>query len=448
MRKEKCRKFSVSFLLFFIFTVPVAITTYYFAKPSCAFIFSGIKKKSKIKKSNGRPKVLSVKRLIKSSLKNYDIMRLKLEAGALKENVEISKSLPNPKIAFAYNDSDGFGNFAVGNNEYQGSKFRYTFTQDIPFPTKLFLKSKIAKYSFDYADEITKSAVYATAATVKNYYYRLALYESDIEIIKSDYSLLKLLEKNTTERYTLGKAKETEVIRIDLKMIALKNKLIRLKKDRLKTLYKLSRISQIKLARLKGAALFPKTVKLDTESLKKTINDAYKNNSMLKAANILYDKSKSQKKLADQGLYPNIVFHVKYGYRYDIQPALGGSIGFMVPLYFNSRQVPEMKRAQKNMISSLFGRAWTYGGINKTVRILLLNIKKYYKLYRAERKVYVPESSLLLKLYVNRYIFGKISAFELLNAFKKMVKAELLSYDYEFNFLKNEDSLSSVLGKI
>ncbi|MCL4427390.1 MAG: TolC family protein [Deltaproteobacteria bacterium] len=381
-------------------------------------------------------------------MKNYNIMRLKLGAEALKENIEISKSLPDPRIAFGYNDSDGFNNFAVGNNEYPGSKFRYTFTQYIPFPTKLFLKSKIAKYSFNYADETTKSAVYSTAANVKNYYYRLALFERDITIIKSDYSLLKLLEKNTTERYTFGKAKETDVIRIDLRMVALKNKLIRLKKDRLKTLYKLSRITQIKLTGLKGSALFPKKVKLDIKNFKKTIAEVYKDNPAIKAVNFLYDKSKFQKKLADQSLYPDIIFHVKYGYRYGIQPALGGSIGFVVPLYFNSRQIPEMKKAKKNMISSLFGRVWAYDGADKIVRTLLLNIKKYYKLYMVEKKVYIPESSLLFKLYVNRYIFGKVSAFELLNAFKKKVKAELLSYDYEFNLLKNEDDLSLVLGKI
>lgn len=375
-------------------------------------------------------------------------MSLKIKANALKENIKIDKSLPNPRIAFGYNDSDGFSNFMIGNNEYQGSKVRFTFTQLIPFPTKLFLKGKIAKNYYGYNKEVTKSAMVSTVANVKNYYYRLAQLENDISIIKSDYSLLKLLEKNTDDSYTIGEAKETDVIRIELKMIALKNQLISLKKNRLKTLYELSRLSGIKLKKLKGNAMLPHIIRFKVKKLKNIIKTAFRNNPLSKAANFLYKKSKYEKKLADQGLYPNIIFHVKYGYRYDIQPALGGSIGLEIPLYFNQRQFPEMDKAKKNMISSMFARSWVYSGINRDIMTYIVKIKKYYKLYETEKKIYLPESSLLLKLYISRYIFGKTSAFELLNSFKKMVKAELLSNSYEVNFLIDRSDLLASLGKI
>ena len=375
-------------------------------------------------------------------------MSLITKADALKENITIDKSLPNPRIAFGYNDSDGFNNFMIGNHEYQGSKVRFTFTQLIPFPTKLFLKGKIAKIYYGYNKEITKSAMVSTVANVKNYYYRLAQLENDILIIKSDYSLLKLLEKNTDDGYALGEAKETDVIRIELKMIALKNQLISLKKDRLKYLYELSRLSGIKLNKLNGTAMLPRITKLKAKKIKNIIKAAFKNNPLLKAANFLYKRSKYEKKLADQGLYPNIIFHVKYGYRYDIQPALGGSIGLEIPLYFNQRQFPEMNKAKKNMISSMFARNWAYSGVARDVMAYAVKIKKYYKLYETEKKIYLPESSLLLKLYISRYIFGKTSAFELLNSFKKMIKAELLSNSYEVNFLINRSDLSASLGEI
>ncbi len=371
-----------------------------------------------------------------------------MKADALKEDITINKSLPNPRIAFGYNDSDGFNNFMIGNHEYQGSKVRFTFTQLIPFPTKLFLKSKIAKNYYGYNKEITESARVSTVANVKNYYYRLAQLENDILIIKSDYSLLKLLEKNTDNSYAVGEAKETDVIRIELKMIALKNQLINLKKDRLKILYELSRLSGIKLNKLKGNAILPHIAKLKTKKFRNVIKAAFKNNPLFKASNFLYKRSKNEKKLADQGLYPNIIFHVKYGYRYDIQPALGGSIGLEIPLYFNQRQFPEMNKAKKNMISSMFARSWEYSGIERDIMTYMAKIKKYYNLYKTEKKIYLPESSLLLKLYISRYIFGKTSAFELLNSFKKMVKAELLSNSYKVNFLINRSDLSASLGKI
>ena len=371
-----------------------------------------------------------------------------MKADALKEDITINKSLPNPRIAFGYNDSDGFNNFMIGNHEYQGSKVRFTFTQLIPFPTKLFLKSKIAKNYYGYNKEITESARVSTVADVKNYYYRLAQLENDTSIIKSDYSLLKLLEKNTDNSYTIGQAEETDVIRIELKMIALKNQLINLKKDRLKYLYELSRLSGIKLSKLKGNAILPHIAKLKTKKFRNVIKAAFKNNPLLKASNFLYKRSKNEKKLADQGLYPNIIFHVKYGYRYDIQPALGGSIGLEIPIYFNQRQFPEMNKAKKNMISSMFARSWEYSGVERDIMTYMAKIRKYYNLYETEKKIYLPESSLLLKLYISRYIFGKTSAFELLNSFKKMVKAELLSNSYEVNFLINSSDLSASLGEI
>ena len=371
-----------------------------------------------------------------------------MKADALKENIKIDRSLPNPRIAFGYLDSDGFNNFMIGNHEYPASKVRFTFTQLIPFPTKLFLKGKIAKIYYRYNKEITKSTMFSTVANVKNYYYRLAQLENDILIIKSDYSLLKLLEKNTDDSYAIGEAKETDVIRIELKMIALKNQLISLKKDRLKILYELSRLSGTKLNKLKGNAILPRITKLKAKKLRNIIKAAFKNNPLLKAANFLYKGSKYEKKLADQGLYPNIIFHVKYGYRYDVQPALGGSIGLEIPLYFNQRQFPEMNKAKKNMISSMFARDWAYSGITRDIKAYVVKIQKYYKLYETEKKIYLPESSLLLKLYISRYIFGTTSAFELLNAFKKMIKAELLSNSYEVNFLINRSDLLASLGEI
>jgi hypothetical protein len=100
------------------------------------------------------------------------------------------------------------------------------------------------------------------------------------------------------------------------------------------------------------------------------------------------------------------------------------------------------------MISTMFARSWDYSGVSRKISAYLAKIKKYYKLYEAEKKIYLPESSFLLKLYINRYIFGKTSAFELLNSFKKMVKAELLSNSYKLNFLINKSDLTASLGKI
>ncbi|MHB1680874.1 MAG: TolC family protein [bacterium] len=406
-----------------------------------------LKKIIKNNKNNKINKTITLKDLIKFALENPKIKSELNKIKGYKQNIKIDKSLPDPVFGFTYNNANGFNNPEIGT--ILGSNYTYSFNQKIPFPTKLFLKSGIAKMRYKSLNDNFIGFSLLTVLNVKYLYYDLALTNSDIAIIKYDYSLLKMIKKIVEESYVVKKTNATGPVRLMLEMIDMKSDLIALKARRRKILLFISLITDKKFNYIKNNLhpIFPGHISYLKLDYKKLLSKAYHYNPYIKSAEYLYKQSKLTFNLAKQGFYPNFFVSLSYGYRYFYPPALAAGIGLSLPLYFSQKQMPDIKKSKKYMLSSIYKKNWVYLKINSDIKNSLNYLNKYYKLYTANKKLYLPESIFLLNLYTNSFEVHHSSSFAMVDAFKKVVKSELNVYKYKADYLKKAAFLKTVIGK-
>ncbi len=411
---------------------------------------SAIKKLKKVikKGKNKTADTITLKKLIEFSLKNPKIDSALNKIKGYRQNIKINESLPDPVLGFTFNNANGFNNPEIGT--ILGSNYTYSLNQEIPFPTKLFLKSGIAKMHYKSLNDNFIGISLLTILNTKYLYYDLALTDSDIAIIKYDYSLLRMIKKIVEESYAVKKTNATGPVRLMLEMIDMKSDLITLKARRKKFLLLLSLITDKKFNYIKNNLhpLFPVHILYSKLNYKKLLIKAYHYNPYIKSARYLYKQSKLSLNLAEQGFYPNIFISLSYGYRYFYPPALAAGIGLSLPIYFTQKQMPDIKKSKKYLLSSAYKRNWTFLKIKSDIKNSLNSINKYYKLYMANKKLYLPESIFLLDLYTNSFEVRHSSSFAMVDVFKKVVKSELNVYRYKTDYLKKMAFLKTVIGKL
>ncbi len=401
-------------------------------------------KNNKINKIN---KAITLKDLIKFALENPKIKSALNKIKGYRQNIKIDKSLPDPVFGFTYNNANGFNNPEIGT--VLGSNYTYSFNQEIPFPAKLFLKSGIAKMRYKSLNDNFIGFSLLTVLNAKYLYYDLALTDSDIAIIKYDYSLLKMIKKIVQESYVVKKTNATGPVRLMLEMIDMKSDLITLKARRRKFLLFISLITDKKFNYIKNnlKPTFPSHISYAKLNYKKLLHIAYRRNPYIKSAKYLYKQSKLSLNLAEQGFYPNFFVSLSYGYRYFYPPALAAGISLSLPLYFSQKQMPDIKKNKKYMLSAIYKKNWVFLKINSEIKNSLNYLNKYYKLYTANKKLYLPESLFLLNLYTNSFEVHHSSSFAMIDAFKKVVKSELNIYKYKADYLKKIAFLKITIGK-
>ncbi|MHB8282084.1 MAG: TolC family protein [bacterium] len=398
------------------------------------------------KKPNFGAGVLPLKFLIKKALKNSEIKSSIYKYLGYKENITIAKSLPEPTVGFGMTDANGFNNPEIGINSM--SYWKFSASQAMPFPTKLFINSRIKKSIYKSLKDKTLSLKLFTVLNVKDVYYNLALLEKDIKTFKENLALINMLLKYADRNYASGRSNARGPIRIILEIDQIKTKLILFKKQKNKFIYILSKFTElpIKYFKNKKAEFTGKVMPLKYQfnNLMKT---ADKLNPDLKQAKENIKTSRLGIDLANQGYYPNFSISLGYGDRYSLQPVVSGGISITLPLYFNESQIPKINKAKKYNINAIYKYAWIRSKTGQDLKTAVSNIKNDYKVYGINKNITEPEAKLLFNSYTKSLMSGKAQTFPLLNSFVQLLLIRLKTYEYKAEYFKDNAFLEAVIGE-
>lgn len=131
-------------------------------------------------------------------------------------------TLPDPRLNFGYYTTP---------LETRGgpARYKYGMSQTLPFFGKLGSKEKIALREADGLKAKFDSFKLTTFLEVKKLYYEYAYLARAIEITRENIELMKYLEKIATSRYTTGSAKHSDIIRPQVELGKLEDRLNSLK---------------------------------------------------------------------------------------------------------------------------------------------------------------------------------------------------------------------------
>lgn len=290
-------------------------------------------------------KHIGINEFIQQALsQNPQILAAKFRYEAARARVVFFRNIPDPMIEYEYDKIT-----PSSNGEGKPMK-SVSVTQDIPFPTKLFLKRKAARQEMDALQQEYKETQQRIIKEVKEAYASLFVTQRKISFTKDSLELANQMSKATEVRYSSSRGSQVEVLRAQ----AEQDKLLVQQKQ-----FDQERI----IAKSLLASLINKTPQdlgdIDmsmgaTEediSEENIVNKVKQNRPELKSFRAMLDKAKTEYSLSKQELLPDITLKYKHEERNDnfSKGQWTGSVGLTVPLWFWGKQVPMIAEARAGL---------------------------------------------------------------------------------------------------
>ncbi|MBI4846030.1 MAG: TolC family protein [Candidatus Omnitrophica bacterium] len=289
---------------------------------------------------NSQPDTLDS--LIKEAISsNPEIFAAKNAFESASARIPQARSLNDPMIEFEYDR-------ITADRMLTGDPMNaVSFTQDIPFPAKLYLRAKIASKLAKMAYENYKAKERDIIFQVKSSYSELALIYKAIEINKENKDVLDQLSKTAVARYGAGQGTQADALKAQVELARVDNELIMLEQKRVSAQAKLNVLRNKDPKLDLGIPLAEPAVKFD-----RALDDFYRltldNNQELKAYQYAIGRGKAAYDLSLNEFMPD--FTVKFKQMVDKgraeDGAWAGMIGVTIPLWFFEKQsfgVKEMK---------------------------------------------------------------------------------------------------------
>lgn len=370
------------------------------------------------------PPVLNLEKIISEALKNNpEILVFKKRYEAANARIWQAASLDDPMLEFEHDR-------ITADRELSGEPMNtYAVSQDIPFPTKLYLRAKIASKLAKITYENYKAKEREIIANVKSTYSETFIIYRLIEVTKENKQILEQLSKSVTARYAAGKISQAEALKAQVEIAKLDNELILLEQRRLTTQARLNILANRDPKEEIGIPLPESAVKF-TRSLEDFYELAKNNNPELKAYNYAVERGRAAYQLSINEFLPD--FQVRYKQMIRKGEAEGGMwagmVGVTIPLWFFQKQafgVREMK-SELEMVEAEY---------KMKENMVLFDIRDAYARVEANRKLvalyetaFVPQAEATVNAALKGYESGKSDFLNLLDSVRMLIDFKLERY--------------------
>ena len=389
---------------------------------------------------------LSLKALIEQALeKNPEIKAMGRSFDMMRARIPQAKALPEPMLEVGY-----LGNiipippFDIQKDDPSSARM-LSFSQEIPFPGKLSLKSKMAATDAQVEWGAYEQTRLNVVAELKDAYFELFFANKSIEVVAKNKDLLEKFSKIAEARYAVGKGIQQDVLKAHVEV----SKLI----EQLTVLEQRKQVAEAKInSLLYRDPDFPigKTEEVKPQGFPYTLAElnelAVATNPSLKAQKRKIDREQYGIELAEKDFYPDFTVRVNYQNRPEMPDMYGVSVGVKIPLYFWQKQRPALAEAAAS-------KAAEQKRLENGVTQLFFKVKdKYLAATTAQRLVslygttVIPQSSLSLESAIAGYEVGSVDFLTLLDNLVTLLNYELSYYEQVSNSEKAVAALEPLVG--
>jgi outer membrane protein TolC len=348
-----------------------------------------------------------------------------------------ARALPDPMVSGGW-----MGNitpFSVQKGDpssYRG----LTVSQAFPFPGKLGLRGKVADREAEAGRWEYEQTERQVVAEVKSAYYAYFYDTKAIEITQKNKDLLEKLENIAEARYRVGKGIQQDVLRAQVEVSRIDQKLIVLRQEehtarvRLNTLLNQDPESQLP----PPAAVKPAIFQLSLDTL---YTMAHQNDPGLERDKRMIEGNQFAVDLAQKAYEPDFDVAYTYEQRPDMQDMHGVMVGVNIPIFFRSKQ-------REGVIEASHGLNAARREFDDRLTQVNFEIKQQYLAATASRdlmnlysKAIVPQSSLALESSMSAYEVGKVDFLSMLANFTYVL-------DYEVDYYQELSNFETALARL
>jgi outer membrane protein TolC len=363
--------------------------------------------------------------LIKEAItSNPEIVSTKNSFDSASARIPQAASLSDPMIEFEYDR-------ITADRMLSGDPMNtFSVSQDIPFPTKLYLRAKIASKLAKMAYENYIAKERDIIARVKSAYSELALIYKAIEINKENKDVLDQLSKTATTRYGAGQGTQADALKAQVELVRVDNELIMLEQQRLSAQAKLNVLLNRDPKEDLGSLAAEPAIKF-THTLDDFYRLARDNNPELKAYQYAVERGKAAYDLSLNEFIPD--FTVKFKQMVDKGRAQNGAwagmVGVTIPLWFFEKQsfgVKEMKSDLAMVKAEYKGKENSVlFEVNDAYARAVAN-KKLIELYET---AFIPQAQETVNVAMKGYESGKSDFLTVLDSQRMLINFKLEHYN-------------------
>lgn len=373
---------------------------------------------------------------IKAMARSFDMMRAR---------VPQAKALPEPMLEYGY-----IGNIApippfdIQKGDPSSARM-LSFSQELPFPGKLGLKSRMAATEAESEWWNYEQTRLNVIAEVKDAYFDLFYLTKALETVTKNKDLLEKFAKIAEARYAVGKGIQQDVLKaqVEISKLIEQSTLLEQRRDTVA-----ARLNSLLYRNPEFPLGTPEEIKPQslTQSLAELNELALANYPTLKMQRRKIDREQLGIRLAEKEFYPDFSVKFTYQNRPILPEMYGVSIGVKIPLYFWQKQRPAVAEAAAS-------KAAEQKRLENLTTVLFFKLKdKYLAATTAQKLVslygttIVPQSSLSLESAIAGYEVGRIDFLTLLDNIVTLLNYELSYYEQLSNVEKSVAAMEPLVG--
>lgn len=365
------------------------------------------------------------------------------EVEAQRRKVPQASALPDPTVGVGW-----MGNarpFSVQTGD--PSSYRsLSAMQMLPFPGKRSLRGQIAAKEVDATKWDLEGVRRRVAADVKSAYYDYWYYDKAIRTTQENRDLLAKLSQIAEARYRVGKGMQADVLRSQVEISMLLQKLTTLEQQKATAQARLNTL----LSHDPDAALPPAADLQNISPLNYSLDDLYKlareNDPEYQRMQKMIERSQLATNLANKDYLPDL----SVGYMYEQRPAMPDMHGFTftvnVPVFYKSKQRQEVRQAIEEEWSAASARDNRQNELYFDLKQNYLAAKASENLLKLFSQGVVPQSSLALESSMSSYQVGNVDFLTVIGNFTTVLNYETDYYREMANYQTSLARIEALIG--
>ena len=325
---------------------------------------------------------------------------------------------------------------------------QFTLSQKLPYPGKRGLKSEIAEKNIDITQQDLQEAKLTITRDVKLAFYELCFVLSAMTITKENKTLLEQFVLITESKYSVGKGLQQDVLKAQVELSKIMERLIELEK--LEGIEKAKLNSLMNLLPQEALTILHGIAKTDFNYTVQKLQDiAEEHRPLLSKIRSLKARYGISKKLAEKEHYPDFNIGFKYSQRegtrlIDRPDLVSAFVGINIPIWYKTKQSHRVSETAYKV--EMAGETY-----NKAKNQIFLKIKELVDRERQGIKTLqlieqgiLPQARQSLESALAGYTVDKLDFLTLLNnqvtLFNWQIKYHRELTDYEKNLAMIEQS--------
>jgi len=361
---------------------------------------------------------------------------------ALAHRVPQVQALPDPSVAV------GWAGSAVPFKTMSGDASSYrgiTVTQQFPVAGKLKLQGAMAQRDVEAAQTDYETIRRRVAAEVKATYYDYFFYDKALAATHQNKDLLEKLSKIAEAQYRVGKAMQQDVLRSQVEISMLTEKLTVLEQQKATAQARINAYLQ-----QSPENPLPPAAEVEPSVIRYSLDELYglsaANDTAADRAQKMIERNQIGVTLAQKQYRPDVSVSYMYQQRTAQQDMNGLTFSVNIPVFYKSKQRQAVAEATQEVISAEKMRENRLNEVRFELKQNYLAAQAANHLIELYSKGIVPQSSLALESSMAGYQVGKVDFLSMLANFTTVLNYETDYYRQLADYLTAIARMESLTG--